>query len=62
MYGFSSGAGILDLIDHVTWGTAKDPMYIKAGALKITPSATASSSMVSPIPIPTVSFSAGPEH
>jgi hypothetical protein len=34
MYGFSSGAGILDLIDHVTWETADDPMYLMAGALE----------------------------
>ncbi|MGB7568796.1 MAG: hypothetical protein WBM07_13130 [Chitinivibrionales bacterium] len=33
MYGFSSGAGILDLIDHITWGKIDDPIYVKAGPL-----------------------------
>jgi hypothetical protein len=34
MYSFSSGAGILDLIDHVTWGKTDDPIYVTAGPLE----------------------------
>lgn len=34
IYSFSSGAGILDLIDHVTWGKRDDQIFISAGPLK----------------------------
>jgi hypothetical protein len=34
MYAFSSGAGVLDVIDHVIWGSINDPLYIAAGPLR----------------------------
>lgn len=33
LYAFSSGPGIFDLIDHITWGSRSDPLYIAAGPL-----------------------------